>query len=115
MRSAFGTAGRSPSSPLGSPIRTPRLPRLKRLIAESGGFELEEVEYFRFRRTAPLGRLILQARENHYSTFSLYNEEEFDEALERFEENLAGRFEDMARITWYDENVMFVVRKITIP
>ena len=41
------------------------------------------MEYFRFRRTAPLGRLILQARENHHSTFSLYNEEEFDEALER--------------------------------
>ena len=87
------------------------LPRLKRLIANSGSLELEELEHFRFRRTAPLERLIHQARGHHYSTFALYDKEELEEALERFEYNLSARFEARAGITWYEENVMFVVRK----
>ena len=75
------------------------------------GLTLERIEPFRYLRRASLDRLNEQARGRHYSTFSLYAAEEFEEALEGFNEDVRGRFVNLETIEWYDENSLVVVRK----
>jgi len=72
---------------------------------------LESVEYFRYRRMAKLEWLVTQAKNYHYSTFLLYDEREFEEALKRFSKNIAREFKDPDKIIWNDENIMLVIRK----
>jgi len=80
-------------------------------VANVSGLALESIVPFRYRRRAGLDRLVEQARGRHYSTFSLYGAEEFEEALWRFERDVRRRFKDPHAINWYDENSMVVVRK----
>lgn len=87
------------------------LAELRGHLARADGLRLERVERFRFRRVAPLERLLQQARHHHYSTFALYDPGEFEEALARFEEKLRREFPDSGRITWHDENVMLVAAR----
>ena len=44
-----------------------------------------------------------QAHNRHYSTFSLYEDGEFDEAMAIFERRLRDQFADLGQITWHDE------------
>ena len=80
-------------------------------VASLTGLTLERIERFRYARQATLYRLVEQARGRHYSTFSLYGAEEFDEALEGFKDDVGGRFKNLEAIDWYDENSLVVVRK----
>ena len=57
-----------------------------------------------YRRQAPLERLLEQARNRHYSTFSLYEPDAFEEALAAFRTIIERRFADP--VEWYDENVL---------
>ena len=45
-----------------------------------------------------------QAKSRHYSTFSLYDPDVFEEALDVFRENVQSRFADA--VEWHDENVL---------
>ena len=76
-----------------------------------GGLSLETIEFFRFKRTAPLTYLLNQAESKHYSTFSLYSETEFRKGLDVFKRQIERRFRDPERIEWHDENAMLVFRK----
>ena len=69
---------------------------------------------FRYQRRARLDRLMDQAHNRHYSTFSLYEDREFDEAMVIFERRLRDRFADLDQITWCDENILFHVRRFTV-
>ncbi|UCD84522.1 MAG: class I SAM-dependent methyltransferase [Deltaproteobacteria bacterium] len=71
---------------------------------------LESIEYFKYRRTAKLERLISQASDHHYSTFYFYNKKEFGESLKKFQENITRHFQDLNRITWDDENILLAIR-----
>ncbi len=51
---------------------------------------------------------------HHYSTFLLYDEREFEEALKKFTENISRDFKDSDKIIWHDENIMLVIRKNVI-
>ncbi len=75
------------------------------------GLSLQSVDYFKYQRQAPLEWLETQATNCHYSTFSLYRNGEFEEAMEGFRKNIRGEFQDMSRITWHDHNVMLVFQK----
>ena len=75
------------------------------------GLTLERIKPFRYLRRSSLDRLNEQARGRHYSTFSLYGAEEFEEALEGFKDEVRGRFVDLKAVEWYDENSLVVVRK----
>ncbi len=77
----------------------------------TGGLTPPSVHRFRYERRATLARLLSQARDKHYSTFSLYTPAELDRALAEFERNLRTSFKDLQRIEWSDENVMLVFRK----
>ncbi len=72
---------------------------------------LEAIRFFRFKRTASLTHLINQAKRKHYSTFSLYSESEFSDALNGFKRAVESHYTDHERIDWNDENVMIVFRK----
>ncbi len=88
------------------------MPEIKRVLSGFPELAITDIKYFRFPRVASLDWLLNQARHHHYSTFSLYREEEFRTALKQFEKNLMTHFRDVNRIHWVDENVMLVVRKL---
>lgn len=73
--------------------------------------ELESVKIFEFERIDTLDWLVNQAVNHHYSTFSLYGEKEFEEALLGFIENVSAHFGNTERIVWHAENIMLVIRK----
>ena len=73
--------------------------------------ELAHVKTFEYRRSANLERLLLQARSRHYSTFSLYEPEEFDAALEAFAARIGEAFPGGGQITWRDENTLLHFRR----
>lgn len=87
------------------------LNELEKILNEIPALKLESVEYFKYKRIADLAWLITQASNHHYSTFYLYDEKEFEDALREFQENIAHHFKNLDRITWYDENIMLVIRK----
>ncbi len=71
---------------------------MERWIGQTGRLRLLAAKTFRYARTASLGRLLTQARCRHYSTFSLYTEEEFEEACNAFENTIRRRFDDPGKI-----------------
>ena len=88
-----------------------KLNELKGKLKEIPALILESVEYFRYRRMAKLEWLIKQAMDHHYSTFFLYDEKEFEEALKKFSKNIAREYKDPDKIIWNDENIMLVIRE----
>ncbi|MFQ6031727.1 MAG: hypothetical protein ACE5K2_02305, partial [Candidatus Zixiibacteriota bacterium] len=84
---------------------------LKEIAGKIPRLRIEFIEYFKYRRTATLEWLITQATHHHYSTFYLYNEFEFEEALQKFQENITRHFKNQNNIIWDDENIMFTMTK----
>ncbi|MCL0095639.1 class I SAM-dependent methyltransferase [Dehalococcoidia bacterium] len=72
---------------------------------------MESVKRFRYWRNSTLSRLVNQARNGHYSTFSLYRRDEFEAALQAFCDNIIDNFSSSEKVGWFDENVLLVVRK----
>ena len=66
---------------------------------------------FGYTRTSSLTKLLEKAQSNHYSTFSLYNEESFKTSLETFEQNIRNNFDDLENIHWQDENILIEIQK----
>ncbi len=69
---------------------------------------LSSIEFFKFKRQAALTQLIRQARNEHYSTFSLYTPDALQSALKDSKKNIKCYFSDLGNIEWIDENVMIV-------
>jgi len=84
---------------------------LKELLSKIPGLRLDYIEYFKYKRMTTLARLMTQATSRHYSTFCFYDKKEFRDALLKFQKNITHHFASPDRITWYDENVMLVIRK----
>ncbi len=72
---------------------------------------LKSIHFFKFKRVLPLKVLVSQAGNKHYSTFSLYTDDEFDKALKNFKQKIENDFEDIERVQWSDENVMILFCK----
>jgi tRNA G26 N,N-dimethylase Trm1 len=66
---------------------------------------------FGYERTSSLSKLLEKARENHYSTFSLYSNDTFEESIETFEQNIRNNFDDLENIKWQDENILIEIEK----
>ncbi len=84
---------------------------LERMIKPIQTLNIQCIKQFRYLRTASLGQLVNLARNGHYSTFSLYEEREFADALEGFQRNIARHFSHPEYIKWFDEYTMLVVRR----
>lgn len=72
---------------------------------------LQSVEYFKYRRLSSLPELEKRVRSHHYSTFFLYPVDELEKAIDKFKENIVRAYEDIHRIRWHDENILFTIRK----
>ncbi|MFC1985058.1 class I SAM-dependent methyltransferase [Chloroflexota bacterium] len=72
---------------------------------------IKSIEYLKYGRRSTLAQLVERARAHHYSTFNLYSPEELEEAIAGFTQKISNEFEDIHRIHWFDENVLFVIRK----
>jgi len=73
---------------------------------------LEETsKQFKYRRSASLSHLADLARSRHYSTFSFYQKDEFEAALQDFRGNIEEHFSNPEQIEWDDEYTMLVVKK----
>ena len=60
------------------------LEEMKRWVQSTDSSSLETVRPFKYKRLSTIERLIEQVKTRHYSTFSLYEENELDGALETF-------------------------------
>ncbi|OGO18409.1 MAG: hypothetical protein A2Z15_02145 [Chloroflexi bacterium RBG_16_50_11] len=84
---------------------------LKQSVAAVENLVFESIVFFAYSRLAALEELLERARSHHYSTFLLYSPEELDEALKGFSLNIKNQFEDPQQIRWFDENILFIIRK----
>ena len=88
-------------------------------------FEFDELQYavkkadmkivntrvFGHDRTSDLSSLVKKAKNNHYSTFALYDKDEFKKSSETFEQNIKDNFDDLEDIRWQDENILLEISK----
>ena len=88
------------------------LDELEGMIKPLESLTIECMKQFKYRRNASLSRLVNLARNSHYSTFSLYQKNEFEAALKGFRKNITRHFSTPEEIEWFDENTLLVVRKV---
>ncbi len=84
---------------------------LKQGLETVENFTIESVVFFAYNRMAHLEQLMYRAESHHYSTFSLYSPEELEEALKAFSIKIKDEFKDPQQVQWFDENVLFVIKK----
>jgi ubiquinone/menaquinone biosynthesis C-methylase UbiE len=87
------------------------LDEMKQSIEAAGNLAIESIVFFAYSRMAALEQLLERAMSHHYSTFLLYSPEELEEALKGFSSNIKNEFEDPRRVCWFDENILFIVKK----
>ena len=83
--------------------------RLESEIKEIQGLELIEKRTFTLGRENSLEELTERAQSKHYSTFYLYESEEFEKSLEEFGKNIRKSYKDPGKIKWSDEKTMYTV------
>lgn len=88
------------------------LNELEKAINSVSTLEITSIEQFHFKRSSSLKNLLNHARSHHYSTFSLYRPDEFDQACQKFEQEIRHTYKNLDHITWEDQNTLMVVRKI---
>lgn len=91
-------------------IRLYELEEMKQWVQSVDSLSLEVIRSFKYKRLSTIERLVEQVRARHYSTFSLYEEDELDGALKTFQESIRARFQDTNRIEWFDENILLVLK-----
>lgn len=84
---------------------------LKRSVAAVDNLAFESIVFFAYSRLAALEELLERARSHHYSTFLMYSSEELEEALKGFSLNIKNQFDDPQQVRWFDENILFIIRK----
>ena len=72
--------------------------------------KIYSTKIFEYTRTSSLDRLVNQAKNNPYSTFTLYDKNSFDESLEIFKENIKNNFDNLEQIQWTDENILIEIK-----
>jgi len=85
--------------------------RLVKAVKATRGLELEDILEFRHTRKESIDSLINKARNQHYSTFTLYDSAEFENALEDFSEAIADLSVD-GKIKHTAENILVLARNI---
>ena len=78
-------------------------------IEGTKGLELIEKKTFTLARENSLEELTERAQSKHYSTFYLYESEEFERSLEEFRKNIRESYKDPGKIKWSDEKTMYTV------
>ena len=85
---------------------------IERTINTVSGMWLQSIKYFKYERLFSLIELEERIRSHHYSTFSLYSADELERAIDKFKEIISRIYQDVQRIHWYDENILFVIQRV---
>ncbi|MDP6665528.1 MAG: class I SAM-dependent methyltransferase [SAR202 cluster bacterium] len=85
------------------------LDEMEEMIDSVDQVRLETTISFKYERRATLEELIDRVRARHYSTFSLYDDSDLEEATDIFQRNVAFTFDDPSDIAWSDENMLLVL------
>ena len=80
-------------------------------VDDAADLGLVTTKTFRYPRRASLERLLIQVRSRHYSTFSLYEDDEFKHACRAFEDGVRRQHSDLEAIEWSDENTLLEIAK----
>ena len=86
-----------------------RLQEMEEWIRKTGCLRMIAARTFRYARTSSLERLLEQARNRHYSTFSLYGEAEFEDACQTFGDSVRHRFGDAAEVARPAQNILLQI------
>lgn len=87
------------------------LDEIEEAVRSVDGVKVQQVKPFRYQRKATIQQLVERVHAKHYSTFSLYTDEELNDALAVFQADLKNAFHDT--IEWTDENTLFVLSSAT--
>lgn len=83
---------------------------MEQYIKSVNSLKIETTKFFKYKRNSSLAQLIEKVKAKHYSTFSLYENDELVESLNGFQKNVKKRFRDTNQIEWFDENVLLVLK-----
>ena len=83
---------------------------MKQWIKSVDSLRLETAKSFKCKRNTTLKQLVEKVKTKHYSTFSLYKENELDEALRIFQKNIKRHFHDTNKIEWFAENILLILK-----
>ena len=83
---------------------------MEQRVQSTDTLRLEIAKPFKYKRYATMEQLVEQVKKRHYSTFSLYEEDELSEALKTFQENIRRQFKDTTKIKWFDENILLILK-----
>lgn len=78
-------------------------------IEKTKGLELMETKTFTLSRENTLEELTERAQSRHYSTFYLYEIQEFERSLAEFQKNILKSYKDSGKIKWSDEKTMYAI------
>jgi ubiquinone/menaquinone biosynthesis C-methylase UbiE len=84
---------------------------LTQAVAAVPTLGIKSIEFFKYQRTSTSAKLIEHVEANHYSTFALYSPGEMKKATTRFVQRIANTSNGGYWIHWFDENILFVIRK----
>ena len=87
--------------------RLHEMDEIEETIRSIGGVKVKQVKSFHYQRKATIQQLVEKVHAKHYSTFSLYTEDELKNALAVFQTNLKNAFPHT--VEWMDENTLFVL------
>lgn len=87
------------------------LSKVSKAVGSIPGIRIQSIEYFKYERLSSLPELEKKVRSHHYSTFFLYTANELEKAILKFNEKINEVYEDVNRVFWHDENILFVIRK----
>lgn len=87
------------------------LEKFKMVLENIKPLKLISLKYFKYKRRASTNWLMRRAINHHYSTFDLYDREEFDDALMKFRNCIANNFNNGNDVYWEDENILFVISR----
>jgi ubiquinone/menaquinone biosynthesis C-methylase UbiE len=90
--------------------RLHELDEMEQWVQSVDSLRLETATPFIYKRNATMEQLVEKVKKRHYSTFSLYEEDELDEALKTFQKNIRRQFQDRNQIDWFEENILLVLR-----
>jgi SAM-dependent methyltransferase len=88
------------------------LKEMEQMIQSVDGVRLDTAISFKYEREAQLSELVEKAQAKHYSTFSLYDDDELDEAVNIFQRAVEFGFDETGSIQWSDQNTLLILSPI---
>jgi SAM-dependent methyltransferase len=87
------------------------LEALKRSIDAMENAAVESVVFFAFNRLAAFEQMHFRSPSPHEITNPFYSPEELKEVIKEFSLNIEDVFNQHQQVRWFDENVLFVIKK----